>query len=204
MYNIVLLHTSGSTITRRADSPFSVLASYTVQSFTDATGAPGICPPAVPPFATTYQTWRFGSSTLTWSDRINAPTTECTLIQPTKTNGTQPEYLVSSCDGRPYYLYNYACLAIIGESLCPTPWRWASLNDYASIGTLTAEDLALDTWDICPYFDRGSWLSETAQWEWSSSPWGGNWGTAIFEANGTYSTYHNGNKAMMNAIRCVK
>jgi uncharacterized protein (TIGR02145 family) len=42
MYNIVLKHESGATITRRADSPFSVPASYTVQSFTDATGAPGI------------------------------------------------------------------------------------------------------------------------------------------------------------------
>jgi uncharacterized protein (TIGR02145 family) len=42
MYNIVLEHASGSTMTRRSDSPFSVPASYTVQSFTDATGAPGM------------------------------------------------------------------------------------------------------------------------------------------------------------------
>jgi uncharacterized protein (TIGR02145 family) len=41
MYNIVLKHESGATITRRADSPFSVPTNYMIHSFTDATGAPG-------------------------------------------------------------------------------------------------------------------------------------------------------------------
>jgi hypothetical protein len=41
MYTIVLKDNGGSTITRQSGSPFSVPASYTVQSFTDKTGAPG-------------------------------------------------------------------------------------------------------------------------------------------------------------------
>jgi uncharacterized protein (TIGR02145 family) len=42
MYTIVLKDNGGSTITRESGSPFSVPAGYTVQSFTDKTGAPGI------------------------------------------------------------------------------------------------------------------------------------------------------------------
>ena len=42
MYDIVLLHEDASTMTRKSDSPFSVPAGYTIQSFSDATGAPGI------------------------------------------------------------------------------------------------------------------------------------------------------------------
>jgi uncharacterized protein (TIGR02145 family) len=41
-YEIVMEHEDGGTIVRKADSPYSVPASYTVQSFSDATGAPGV------------------------------------------------------------------------------------------------------------------------------------------------------------------
>jgi uncharacterized protein (TIGR02145 family) len=40
-YNIVLKNNSGGTETSTADSPYTVLPGYTVQSFTDKTGAPG-------------------------------------------------------------------------------------------------------------------------------------------------------------------
>ncbi|MDR0737671.1 MAG: hypothetical protein LBF39_01200 [Prevotellaceae bacterium] len=42
MYNIVLKHTDGSVITTKSDSPYLVPASYTLVSFTDATGMPGV------------------------------------------------------------------------------------------------------------------------------------------------------------------
>jgi hypothetical protein len=40
-YDVALLHESGSLITQTTDSPLNVPASYTVQSFTDKTAAPG-------------------------------------------------------------------------------------------------------------------------------------------------------------------
>jgi hypothetical protein len=40
-YDVVLLHESGSLVTTTTNSPFNVPASYTVQSFTDKTAAPG-------------------------------------------------------------------------------------------------------------------------------------------------------------------
>jgi hypothetical protein len=48
MYDIVIKHTNGSTKVIRSDSDFYVPTSYTVQSFSDQTGAPGIikCMPA--------------------------------------------------------------------------------------------------------------------------------------------------------------
>ena len=42
MYNIVLKHTDGSVITTKSDSPYLVPANYTLVSFTDATGMPGV------------------------------------------------------------------------------------------------------------------------------------------------------------------
>jgi hypothetical protein len=42
LYNVVLEHTGGSTITVQSNSPYLVPASYTPVSFTDATGATGI------------------------------------------------------------------------------------------------------------------------------------------------------------------
>jgi hypothetical protein len=53
-YEIVLKDSNSGTITRESGSPFSVPASYTVQSFSDKTGAPGtfLCiPPAAPTMA---------------------------------------------------------------------------------------------------------------------------------------------------------
>jgi uncharacterized protein (TIGR02145 family) len=41
-YEIVLKHKDGSIIVRKSESPYSVPLDYTVQSFTDKTGAPGI------------------------------------------------------------------------------------------------------------------------------------------------------------------
>jgi hypothetical protein len=42
MYNVVLKHTDGSIIATQSNSPYLVPASYTMMSFTDATGAPGV------------------------------------------------------------------------------------------------------------------------------------------------------------------
>lgn len=42
MYNIVLKHTDGSVIATKSDSPYLVPANYTLVSFTDATGMPGV------------------------------------------------------------------------------------------------------------------------------------------------------------------
>ncbi|MDR3181181.1 MAG: hypothetical protein LBT61_04550, partial [Prevotellaceae bacterium] len=50
-YEIVLKDSGSGTITRESGSPFSVPASYTVQSFSDKTGAPGIMS-CTPPGAT--------------------------------------------------------------------------------------------------------------------------------------------------------
>jgi hypothetical protein len=42
MYELVLKHTDGNIIVRKSDSLYSIPANYTLQSFTDKTGAPGI------------------------------------------------------------------------------------------------------------------------------------------------------------------
>jgi uncharacterized protein (TIGR02145 family) len=45
MYDLVLKHSGGSMITQQVNSPFIVPSSYTLQTFTDKTGAPGIITP---------------------------------------------------------------------------------------------------------------------------------------------------------------
>jgi hypothetical protein len=138
MYNIVLEHERGGTITRRSDSPFSVPASYTVQSFTDATGAPGHLRklPVHPPQAASAQTWSFANSKLIWSDRINSTQVDCNTPNRTSTSGTAPEYMIYT----DLYYYNWYCFTANEQKLCPSPWRIptkADLDDMLSHVTIS-------------------------------------------------------------------
>jgi hypothetical protein len=136
MYNIVLKHMSGGTITRKSDSQFSVPESYTVQSFTDATGAPGTIPPVLvgPPLAATNLTYKFGSSTLTWSDLIAYIPTNCTnLPSGTSASSNVMRYSARTKNGTLIYYYTRDCLASNRTDICPDPWRIPSQAEVATI-----------------------------------------------------------------------
>jgi hypothetical protein len=82
-YDLVLKHTDGNTITPQSSSDYYVPAGYTLQSFTDKTGAPGFVrcvPPAAPAVADAtfcfgrpgqLQAVASGGATIAWYD---APT----------------------------------------------------------------------------------------------------------------------------------
>jgi uncharacterized protein (TIGR02145 family) len=130
MYNIVLKHASGSTVTRRSDSLFSVPESYAVQSFTDATGAPGSISPLkanTPIYAASTQTWTLAGSagTQTWSAYINMPGCDKSDF-----NGT-----LLDCRSGPDTVFFYSVsYAIQNEtSLCPDGWRLPSLDDLCTL-----------------------------------------------------------------------
>jgi uncharacterized protein (TIGR02145 family) len=54
MYDLVLKHSGGSTVTQQVNSPFIVPSNYTLASFTDKTGAPGVIK-CIPP--ATFTLW---------------------------------------------------------------------------------------------------------------------------------------------------
>jgi hypothetical protein len=68
-YTIILKNSGGGTEIRKSDSPFTVPADYTVQSFTDKTGAPGTlsCMPSTPYNLTVSATAYCAGSSVTFA-----------------------------------------------------------------------------------------------------------------------------------------
>jgi hypothetical protein len=130
-YTIVIKKDAGGTTeTRQSNSPFTVPAGYTVQSFTDKTGAPGTLIYLPPPNAASTQTWTYGA--LTWSDRIVGEHSGCSLVTAlsTKAPATLPaQYKINSDSGVERYYYNWKCALTV----CPSGW---SLPTDAQLSTL--------------------------------------------------------------------
>jgi hypothetical protein len=127
MYNLVLKHLENTTdiIYRVSGAVYDLPENYTLASFTDATGAPGIFPDinARPPMAVSDTTWSIGGQT--WSDVIYYAPKNCQLVEKPSSSTSTPEYV--HADGKTYY--NYACAVAIADIICPTPWRAPVIAD---------------------------------------------------------------------------
>jgi hypothetical protein len=97
---------------------------------------------ATPSYAASTQTWTFGSSTLTWSDRINATSNNCQIVNKMSNSGTQAEYAIV---GGKYY-YNWYCLNALKNIWCPFPWRVPSKSDYDALIAVTNINSLLASW----------------------------------------------------------
>jgi hypothetical protein len=90
-----------------------------------------------PPLASSTQTWKFG--TLTWSDLIKCP--ECNKSSFTSSN-TEPQ--CRSYAGR--YYYNWAYVNANKNTLCPSPWRVPTAEDFNSLGSHTTWPVLISEW----------------------------------------------------------
>jgi hypothetical protein len=167
-YDIMLKHSNGTTDTLQSGKVFLVPASYTLLSFSDKTGAPGFQPSIqTPPYAATRQTWKFGSSTLTWSDRILTVPEGCSLTTGTTHSPCLREYRPITSEGYLIHHYTLYCLNYNKSVFCPTPWRVASSADYLSIVQLSTAELALQTWTHTGYGNNNGWSgvgSNSREW----------------------------------------
>jgi hypothetical protein len=97
---------------------------------------------APPPLAASTQTWRFGSSTLTWSDAIKS-TADCDKNE--YTNSTSTSYCRSyqeSSEASKRYYYNWTYVNKKGSTLCPGPtWRIPTKNDFDEFVKALGEDV---------------------------------------------------------------
>jgi uncharacterized protein (TIGR02145 family) len=126
-YDLVLEHETGSTITRLSGSDYDVPASYTVQSFSDKTGAPGLLN-GIPPLAASARLWTVGSQI--WSDVINVP--ECDHDAFTN-SATVPYCRSYTVSGKKWYYYNWSYVNANKNTLCPSPWHVPTKDDFIAL-----------------------------------------------------------------------
>jgi uncharacterized protein (TIGR02145 family) len=138
MYEILLTKSGGETATVKSGDTFLLPCDYTVTSFTDRTGAPGIIastPADTPPYAASTKTWIITSGTITqiWSDRINVPA--CTNASFTS-DVSQPKCCSDLYKDVLSYYYNWSYVNTYGSTvLCPSPWRVPSRSDFVQLNT---------------------------------------------------------------------
>jgi hypothetical protein len=135
MYEIQLAKSGGENATVKAGDTFLLPCNYTVTSFTDATGAQGrlIGTPFhdnvnVPWYAASAKTWKVGNQI--WSDVINIPTCD---KEPFTNSNTDPQCRSYTVDRVKYYYYNWPYVNANASTLCPSPWRVPSGNDYIAL-----------------------------------------------------------------------
>jgi hypothetical protein len=204
-YDLVLTSAESGTYTYSVNAGhYKLYDGETLQSFTDKTGAPGtiVMKLETPPYAASARIWNFGNSTLIWSDRIRATPAQCKQVTTSDFYADHPEYMIRDCGGQPMYLYNAYCLAVCAQELCPSPWRWPTYADYATIGSVTTAQINNAT--LCPggYFNF-SWQPENT--EWGSTPSGNGNGRAFvaFDPDGTMRMWTHGAPTAYMNVRCV-
>jgi uncharacterized protein (TIGR02145 family) len=134
MYEIQLAHSGGGNVTVKSGNTFLLPCDYTLTSFTDATGAPGLLGnlpvTTIPPHAASTQTWIVGTSTLIWSDVINVTAT-CNKSDFGNSN-TEPRCRSYTTDKLRYY-YNWPYANQNADVLCPSPWRVPTILDFIAL-----------------------------------------------------------------------
>jgi hypothetical protein len=133
MYEISLTYSGGGSATVKSGDMFLLPCNYTPTSFTDATGAPGRLNgipfnSSIPQYAASTKTWTVGSQI--WSDVINIP--ECDHDAFTNSN-TDPYCRSYTTNGKKYYYYNWPYVNANNKTLCPSPWRVPSGDDYIAL-----------------------------------------------------------------------
>jgi uncharacterized protein (TIGR02145 family) len=160
-----------------------------------------------PPDAASTRTWVFGSQT--WSDRIVANPSNCTLVDNITTKEPLPA-LYRAYEGQ--YYYNWICVAAEGPiSLCPADMGWrvptqadfsALCNYLGGMGQLQYDVLVAE-WGFTGSAlntDVSGWNTTGAYWSTSTS---GSYGVYMYYGYGGVTVNAN-SKAIGRAVRCVK
>jgi hypothetical protein len=203
-YNIVLRHSNGTTDTLQSGKIFLVPDGDTLKSFSDKTGAPGfIGVRGTPPYARSSQTWTFGSSTLTWSDRILADPPLCEKKTSLSSDATNMEFLVANYNDRDEYYYSWSCVSTSATYLCPAPWRIPTIDELVAISPLSATEITLPTWAYIGYYCGGSVLGlNTFSSEWSITPNSGYSCYIKVNTSGTFAQDCGGWRQCAMPVRC--
>jgi hypothetical protein len=151
-----------------------------------------------PPLASSTQTWKFG--TLTWSDLIKCP--ECNKNSFTYSS-TDPQ--CRSYAGR--YYYNWPYVKANAATLCPSPWRVPTAEDFNSLGSHTTWPVLISEWGYGGYANSSDMSSVTSgAFYWSSTQ-----RSSYPTDNAYYLSYYSGNlvvsyteKRVGHQVRCVK
>jgi uncharacterized protein (TIGR02145 family) len=163
MYEIQLAKSGGGSTTVKSGGTFLLPCDYTVTSFTDVTGAPGIIKEiATPPDAASTKTWVITGNgiTQTWSDQIN--TRDCNISSFTNST-TVPQCRSVTYNNVLYFFYNWSYVNANKDIMCPSPWRVPTANDVMIL------DLALGGNGQNRTGADKSWMIEKYNNEWGHS-----------------------------------
>jgi uncharacterized protein (TIGR02145 family) len=134
MYDLVLKKVAdGSTYSISTTGRYSIIhTNEVIQSFTDATNAPGRLY-NTPPYAASTQTWTIVHQTgnQTWSDVINIP--ECNKQGTHSCDIYEPICRSYTANGITSYYYNWQYVTENYNKLCPMPWRVPSAADFVAL-----------------------------------------------------------------------
>jgi hypothetical protein len=115
-----------------------------------------------PPFAASTQTWKFDSSTLTWSDWINADLSRtCPLVTTFSTaNNTVKQHAIYNG----HTFYSYSCVQESAETLCPSSagWRVPYKSDFDELKSKVSVSTLVAQWGVTGQFVTAFQNSENA------------------------------------------
>jgi hypothetical protein len=145
---------------------YTVTATHVDGGCTNALSGDIIVLPSTPPHAASTQTWTFGTSTLTWSDRIVVSPSNCTSVTSFSTsdaNATQYRIYQG------LYFYTWTCVMNNATVFCPAPWRVPTLADVQDLINNTNGATLVNTWGSGGWFSGSSYATNVFPY-WSSSP----------------------------------
>jgi hypothetical protein len=88
-----------------------------------------------PPGAASTQTWTIGSGTATriWSDYLQSAPSGCILGNGNNYRSEPAYYTLGIASGGTGYWYNRLCVLASAKTLCPTPWRVPTGEDFIAL-----------------------------------------------------------------------
>jgi hypothetical protein len=187
--------------TPTAPGTFGYSLTATADGCISAAAAGTITVNAAPPGLYSASTWSIGG--YTWSDRVVAKPSGCSLCSLFTTNTASPpkEYQIKSDSGVERYYYNWTCAL----SVCPSGWSVPSPTQYDKLMNAITGETLLDLWgaggvvDGCCY--RGHHDDAAKLWT-----------DAARAANSAWSLYYMVGRLMYSEdartdgmqVRCVK
>jgi hypothetical protein len=102
--------------------------------------------PDSPPFAASDNVWSFSSSALAWSDAIHAAS-ECdkSLFGGNMTTSACRSYR-SSVGDTVFFYYNWPYVDANAATLCPSPWRVPTYDDFVKLRENVTPATLIDEW----------------------------------------------------------
>jgi uncharacterized protein (TIGR02145 family) len=155
---------------------------------------------ATPPLAASTQTWTFGDQT--WSDAIHCP--ECNK-ETFEDSYTDPQCRSYTESGKTWYYYNWAYVDANKATMCPSPWRVPTSEDFETLASSTDYSTLISEWGYGGLADGSSmYIVDTHARYWSSSVGGGNYPYSLNCWGGEMDVASVYNKSFGLQVRCVK